>query len=88
MPVGRNLWVKHDKGRRRLVAKTQYHDDPFSEGLWQLCERDVLRAYSVNIIPDAAECSAPTARELKARPELEREGWEMRRSVDEFLVRR
>lgn len=70
LPVGRNLWIKCDKVKRRLIAKSQYGEDEFSDGLWHLCQASILRAYSVNIVPDMAEASAPSAKELKARSDL------------------
>lgn len=69
-PVGRNAWIRHSKSDKALLAKTLFFDDEFSDGIFRLYQAGGLRAFSVNIVPDMARCSSPTADEIRKRPEL------------------
>lgn len=69
-PIGHCLWVRYIKTERAIVAKTQFFEDEYSDGLWRMAKAEVMNAYSVRIVPNMAACSSPTADEIKKRPEL------------------
>lgn len=68
VPVGRNAWIKHDKAARAVVAKTIFHDDAFSDGLFRLYQNDVLRGFSINGLPRSY--GPPTDRERQERSDM------------------
>lgn len=70
VPVGRALWIKHDKGSRSIVAKTKFAEDEFSDRLFRLFQEEVLRGYSIRGNPDPAATGPPTSAELRKRPDL------------------
>lgn len=71
MPVGKNLWIKVDKsGTGRLIAKTKFRDDDFSQALWECYSDGTLRGWSVSVLP--TDFSAPSKEEIRSRPDLER----------------
>lgn len=64
MPVGRNLWIKADAGR--LIAKTVFRQDDYSQQLFEAYQDGGLRGWSVNILP--RDSSPPTHDETRSRP--------------------
>ena len=72
LPIGRNLWIRHDRGSDRLIAKTKFHDDAFSDNTFKLYQARALNAFSVYGLADPATASKPRASEIRARPELAR----------------
>lgn len=66
LPVGRNQWIKIDGDR--MIAKTVFRDDPYSEALFQAYRDDWMRGWSINVI--AHEASAPTDEERRTFPAL------------------
>jgi hypothetical protein len=71
VPIGKNLWIKARRQEGDILAKTKFADDEFSRGLFQLYQDGTLRGFSLNGGSEAtAVKSAPTAAEIRARPEL------------------
>lgn len=70
LPVGRCLWIRYMKADRTLVAKTQFLEDSYSDGLFRMAQAGVMNGYSVRILPDVMSCSAPTSQELRKEPDL------------------
>jgi hypothetical protein len=70
-PIGRNLTIQIDgSGRSRsLLARTKFLEDDFSQQRFEWYRDGTLNAFSVNILPRAEHCGAPTREELRARPE-------------------
>lgn len=66
MPVGRNLWIKTDGDR--LIAKTVFRDDDYSQELFKAYQDGDLRGWSVNVL--AHEASPPSREEIRATPDL------------------
>jgi hypothetical protein len=80
MPVGKNLWIKVDKsGTGRLIAKTKFRDDDFSQALWECYSDGTLRGWSVSVLP--TDFGAPSKEEIRSRPDLERCETIFRRSI-------
>lgn len=67
-PIGKCEGMR--QSAKELVAKTVFHDDEFSRGIFELYQAEALRAFSVNIVPDWNQARKPTTDECKARPEL------------------
>lgn len=83
-PIGRNLWIRHDGGPRptKLLARTKFLDDDFSQQRFEWYRDGVLNAFSVNILPDAEATGPPTRDEVRAAPEWEAaqtvyRGWDL-----------
>ena len=70
VPIGKNLWIKVDKAREIITAKTRFASDEFSEDLWQLYREGYLKGFSIRAMPTAGTYGPPTPAEIKARPEL------------------
>lgn len=69
MPIGRNLWIKSGGGKTpSLVAKTQFAKDQGAQDLLEMYAENMLRGWSVNIIPENQSTSAPTKDELLSNP--------------------
>ena len=64
MPIGRNLWIKGEPNR--LIAKTVFRADDYSQQLFEAYQDGGLRGWSVNILP--RESSPPTHDETRSRP--------------------
>ncbi len=68
-PVGKNLWIKADK--RRILAKTKFLPagrDELADKVFDLYEAGFLHAWSISF--DPIDAGAPTADEIRRRPEL------------------
>lgn len=70
LPIGRNLWIK--RSGSRLIAKTQFGKDDYSQALFELYRDGVLRGWSIFALPDMTRAGKPTPAEIRARPDLER----------------
>ncbi len=68
VPIGRNLWINRRGGK--LVAKTEFAKDDYSQSLFDLYREGFLRGWSIFALPDPKRASRPTKEELRARPEL------------------
>jgi len=69
VPIGRNLWVKQDGvGNGRILAKTQFAKDEFSDLLFSFYKDETMRGWSVSILP--SDAGTPTREEVRSRPEL------------------
>lgn len=67
LPVGRNKWIKVDGDK--LIAKTLFRNDAYSEDLFQAYASEDLKGWSINVL--AHEASSPTREEMRSSPELE-----------------
>ncbi len=65
-PLGRALWVKVEKAKNRILAKTAFDSDPFSSELFEKVRSETLRAWSIRFEPDWSKCGPPTDEEMKA----------------------
>lgn len=68
LPIGKNLWIKGQK--RKLLAKTQFLPegrDETADKVFLLYAEGFLNAWSISF--DEIEAGAPTADELRARPD-------------------
>lgn len=66
LPIGKSLWVKEADGK--LLAKTYISDKTqFARDVFALMQDGVLNAFSIGFISRSS--SAPTEKEVKARPE-------------------
>lgn len=66
-PLGVTQWVKQGDGR--VLAKYRASDKTqFARDMFALAQDGVLKSYSIGFLPKAY--SAPTAEELRVRPEL------------------
>ncbi len=69
LPVGRCLWVRVEKtGNGRLIAKTRFGKDEFSQTLYDLYADGSMRGWSVSILPK--DFGKPTQAEIRARPDI------------------
>ena len=68
LPVGRNLWIKRQGDR--LIARTQFGRDEYSDALFSMYRDGLLRGWSIFAIPDAGKASPPTRAEIRSRPDL------------------
>lgn len=72
LPVGKALWVKastDEAGRDVLIAKTYFSDKTeTARDVFGLLQDGVLNAFSIGFVPIKA--SAPSTKELNARPDL------------------
>lgn len=69
MPIGRNVWIKIDRGENpKIIAKTQFRNDDYSQALFEAYRDGDLRGWSVNILPH--DHGVPTRDEIRMRPEL------------------
>lgn len=69
LPIGRNVWIKSDgKGTGRILAKTRFAEDDFSDLLFSFYQDGTMRGWSISILPE--ETSPPSREELRSRPEL------------------
>lgn len=72
MPVGKNVGISAIKARNgSIVARTQFGKDDYSQALFEMYRDELLRGWSVNILPVDKDCSPPTKEERRARPELD-----------------
>lgn len=69
IPVGKNQWIKIDAGR--MIAKTVFRDDPYSDALYSAYVDEWMRGWSINVI--SHEASPPTEEECRAAPSLLRD---------------
>jgi phage head maturation protease len=73
LPIGKSLWVKADGNK--ILAKTYISDKTqLARDVFGLLQDGVLNAFSVGFLPLVS--SAPTAKEIKARPD-----WSSAKSV-------
>ena len=72
-PIGNAMWIKHNGGPSptEIIAKPRFLRDDFSRQRWEWYRDDVIRGWSVNIIPDEGSAGPPTREELRANPEWE-----------------
>lgn len=69
LPIGRNIWIKSDgKGTGRILAKTRFADDDFSQLLFSFYKDGTMRGWSISILPE--EASVPSRDEIRSRSEL------------------
>jgi hypothetical protein len=69
VPIGRCLWVRHDgSGNGRLIAKTQFSRDAFSQTLFDFYRDGTMRGWSIQ--GGRKDASPPTREEIRRRPEL------------------
>lgn len=70
LPIGRAAWVKKQKAKNRIIAKTIFDTDEFAEKVWQKYRSGTMAAWSVRFSPDFKRCSGPSPDEIKANPAL------------------
>lgn len=69
VPIGRNVWIKQDGvGNGRILAKTRFAEDDFSDLLFSFYKDGTMRGWSISLLPE--DVSAPTRDEIRNRPEL------------------
>lgn len=69
VPIGKNVWIKQDGvGNGRILAKTRFAEDEFSDLLFSFYKDETMRGWSVSILP--SDAGAPTREEVRSRPEL------------------
>lgn len=69
LPIGRNLWIRAEKtGNGRILAKTRFASDEFSDLLWSFYRDGTMCGWSVMVLPH--EASPPSREEIRSRPEL------------------
>jgi len=69
LPVGRNLWIRADKGSEpKVIAKTRFHNDDFSQLLYEAYRDGDITGWSISMLP--IDFGPPSERELRDRPEL------------------
>lgn len=68
-PIGKALWVKTSQNGRQLISKTQFNTTELGEQIFELYSKGHMNAFSIGFI--AKEYSAPSVKEIEARPELE-----------------
>lgn len=73
-PVGRGQWIKPNPKREptELIAKYEFLRDDFSQQRYEWYRDQILRNFSVRILPDWERCSPATRDEIKANPSLGR----------------
>lgn len=72
-PIGNALWIKHNGGNAptEIIAKPRFLKDDFSRQRWEWYRDEIIRGWSVNILPDQGSAGPPTKEELRARPDWE-----------------
>ena len=69
VPIGRNVWIKQDNvGRGRILAKTRFAEDEFSDLLFSFYKDGTMRGWSISILPE--DVGPPSRDEVRSRPEL------------------
>lgn len=68
LPIGRNLWI--NRGNNKLVARTEFARDDYSQTLFELYRDGALRGWSIFAIPNEKASGKPTRAEIAARSEL------------------
>jgi len=77
LPVGRNLWVTRDKGKKvdGWKAKTRYLTKPpewqgdwFPDAVWHLTRMGDIRGKSIGFVPTVGH--RPSPQDIKKRPDL------------------
>jgi hypothetical protein len=69
LPIGRNLWVKPDGvGNGRILAKTIFAKDEFSDLLFSFYKDGTMRGWSISILPE--DVGPPSRDEVRSRPEM------------------
>lgn len=70
MPIGKNLWIKAAGigANSKLIAKTQFKKDDFSQQLYEAYRDGDMRGWSISAIP--SDYGPPTKEEIRNRPEL------------------
>lgn len=69
LPIGKCAWIRPDTvGNGRLLAKTRFAKDDFSQMLLEFYRDGTMRGWSIMILPK--EASPPSREEIRARPEL------------------
>ena len=72
-PIGRNGWIKPDGGDKssRILAKTRFLEDEFSQQRLEWYNDGTLSAFSVSALPKWEDSGPPTPAELRGRPDWE-----------------
>lgn len=69
LPIGRNAWIKQDGvGNGRILAKTIFAKDEFSDLLFSFYKDETMRGWSISILPEDA--GPPSRDEIRSRPEM------------------
>ena len=70
MPIGKNLWIKTAGigAGSKLIAKTQFKKDDFSQQLYEAYRDGEMRGWSISAIP--SDYGPPTKEEIRSRPDL------------------
>jgi len=70
LPIGKNLWIKAAGmgADAKLIAKTQFKKDDFSQQLYEAYRDGEMRGWSISAIP--SDYGPPTKEEIRSRPEL------------------
>lgn len=69
LPIGRNVWIRSDTvGNGRILAKTQFSKDSFSDQLLEFYRDGTMCGWSIRAIPKSS--SPPSRDEIRSRPEL------------------
>ena len=67
VPVGKNLWVRADRGTSpKIIAKTQFAKDDFSQNLYDLYEDGTMTGWSISLIP--RDFGPPKQEEVRSNP--------------------
>ena len=72
-PIANAQWIRNNGGQRptEVLAKPVFLSDDFSRQRFEWYRDDVIKGWSVNILPKTGSCSPPTKEELRSRPDWE-----------------
>lgn len=72
-PIGNAVWIKHSGGTSptEIIARPRFLKDDFSRQRWEWYRDEVIKGWSINILPDMDTVGPPTKEELKTRPDWE-----------------
>ena len=80
-PLGRAVWTALRDGKSKIKAKIRFDEDEFSEIIFSKYESGSMNAVSIRFDPDYEHATAPTADELKERPDWKKAWVVYRKSV-------
>ncbi len=72
-PIANGQWIRNNGGQKptEILSKPIFLHDDFSRQRFEWYRDGVIKGWSVNVIPELEQVSAPTKEELRSRPDWE-----------------